>query len=59
MVHLWGPDPWFTRGGPAEVGACRSIQFIESYLVVEHLVDFLLKEKFVVNSHCDTVATKK
>ena len=34
VLQLQVPDPWYNRGGPTKVGACKSFPFNESYLVV-------------------------
>ena len=35
VVRLGVPDPWNNWGGPAKVGACKSLLFTESSLVVK------------------------
>ena len=35
VVQLGGPDPRYNWGGPAQVGACKSCLFTESFLVVK------------------------
>ena len=35
VVELGGPDSWYSRGGPAKVGACKLLPFTENSLVVK------------------------
>ena len=34
-MHIGGPDPWHNWGGPAKVGALKSVLCTESSLVVK------------------------